>query len=398
MTTATIRRVQGEELLTTYFPLITYAFWESPTAGSSPEDMCKNLPYQVDRHVLVMFEDKTPVATAASIHMTQAVRGKILKLGGIAAVATMPQARRKGYARQLIRALYENMRDENEAVSGLYPFRESFYGRLGYVGFPPMRVLKFSPLDLGSVLSYEVPGEIELINVRDGLDTYLDFLKSIQPDIHGMSMLPESILVGARERGDQWLALARHEGQVVGAMIYRTTGFWKELKAYRFFTKNSTGKYLLLQWLARHADQVREIWLTVRPTDFMEMWLYDQNIEMNSRQVTDKRPTPMGRVTIVSQLAGIKTGPGRFSAHIRDEDCPWNNGIYTFETVDGLLTVKSGGSADCELTIQGLSALVFGGYDPGDFIYRGWGNPSPEIQAVMRSMFPMEYPFSHADY
>jgi hypothetical protein len=50
---------------------------------------------------------------------------------------------------------------------------------------------------------------------------------------------------------------------------------------------------------------------------------------------------------------------------------------------------------DCELTIQGLTALVLGTHDPQDFHLRGWGNPRPEIQAVMRAMFSQRMPFLH---
>jgi hypothetical protein len=50
---------------------------------------------------------------------------------------------------------------------------------------------------------------------------------------------------------------------------------------------------------------------------------------------------------------------------------------------------------DCELSIQGLSALVYGTQDPGDFAVRGWGDPSPEVQAAMRTLFPPATPHLH---
>jgi hypothetical protein len=40
------------------------------------------------------------------------------------------------------------------------------------------------------------------------------------------------------------------------------------------------------------------------------------------------------------------------------------------------------------LSIQGVSALVYGAHDPADFYVRGWGDPSPKVQAAMREMFP----------
>ena len=51
--------------------------------------------------------------------------------------------------------------------------------------------------------------------------------------------------------------------------------------------------------------------------------------------------------------------------------------------------------ADCALSIQGLSALVYGAHDPGDFQVRGWGDPSPDTLATMRVMFPQKLAYLH---
>ncbi len=36
--------------------------------------------------------------------------------------------------------------------------------------------------------------------------------------------------------------------------------------------------------------------------------------------------------------------------------------------------------------------------DKQDFSLRGWGNPTSEIQSIMRGMFPMLYPFLHESF
>ena len=69
--------------------------------------------------------------------------------------------------------------------------------------------------------------------------------------------------------------------------------------------------------------------------------------------------------------------------------------IRQFETVSGRLHVTSTERADCDLSIQALTALIYGAHDPGDFAIRGWGNPSPDLQAVMRTVFPPMLPFMH---
>lgn len=390
----TIRHVQGEELLDTAFLLGGYAFGETPPFDTR-EEREKYLPYQVDKHFLILFEDGVPMASAANIHMTQAVRGKVFKLGGVASVATEPNARRKGYARRLVTQLFENMREHGEAVSGLYPFRESFYGRLGYVNFPKIRMMKFNPLHLGALLKTEMPGHVERHNIKDIWEELDAFVKRLQPTIHGMSLLPDSVSARLPEQGKQWVAVARVEGEIVGAMVYRLEGFHKSMKVRSFLYSSSAGKYLLLQWMARHGDQAAQVEMHAPPTDLLETWFYDLNVEVHSPADTI---TPMGRVSIVADLGGMQTGPGKFTASISDPQCPWNNGTWAFETVDGVLRVERASTTDCELTIQGLSALVFGVVDPADFAFWGWGDPAAETQAAMRTVFPAMKPYAFAGY
>ena len=54
--------------------------------------------------------------------------------------------------------------------------------------------------------------------------------------------------------------------------------------------------------------------------------------------------------------------------------------------------------AECELTIQGLTALIAGTQDPQDIPLRGWGDSDPAIQAIQREMFPRAVPFMHENF
>ena len=63
--------------------------------------------------------------------MTQNVRGEIYPLAAFWGLSTLPEARRKGYARKVFTALMEATREEGHVFSALYPFRESYYEALG---------------------------------------------------------------------------------------------------------------------------------------------------------------------------------------------------------------------------------------------------------------------------
>jgi predicted acetyltransferase len=119
---------------------------------------------------------------------------------------------------------------------------------------------------------------------------------------------------------------------------------------------------------------------------------------MNVKIHTTEWVTPMGRVLDVTQLDGMQIGEGRFTVQINDPFCAWNNGIFAFESFNGRLNVVPAYQADCELNINGLSALIYGTHNPAEFALRGWGRVNPQIQIVMNRMFPMMLPHMHAPY
>jgi len=106
----------------------------------------------------------------------------------------------------------------------------------------------------------------------------------------------------------------------------------------------------------------------------------------------------MGRVINIENLSGLKVGDGGICIQVTDPDCEWNNGVWQLAGENGQLAISKGSTPDCDLTIQGLSALVYGVYDPDEFYLRGWGNPNAGSSSVLRGMFPTAMPFLHAMY
>jgi hypothetical protein len=174
-------------------------------------------------------------------------------------------------------------------------------------------------------------------------------------------------------------------------MTYAISRFGGELRADEFFATGA-GKYLLLQWLGRHAEQVATISVILPPADRLETWLYDLRAAIGFPN-PPVRLTPMARIISLDAMNGIWVGPGRFTARIADRWCPWNEGTYLFASEDGLLRISPAAESDCELSSEAMSALIYGGYDPDDFAVRGWGSPPPLVRAAMRSMFPPALPF-----
>ncbi len=409
MSETTIRRLPREEISDVLFPLTSYAFHDSPPFRERE-------PWETfirERKGLItfaLFEDDTPVATVSGSPMTQHVRGKLYDVGAVWGVATDPAARRRGYCRRLMANLLTAHRDEGWPLSCLYPFRASFYERLGYVKFPLYAKVKFEPSALLPLLKKDMGGEVERMLIGDGYDTYRAYLKRFQRRTHGMGVFVHGEKKRAQKENRSWLALARVDAaslnEVVGLMLYHLKGDRHgdfTLRALRFYYDTSQARYLLLQWIARHVDQASEIELWLPPSERPETWLADIQLSTEAPALA-----PMGRVVDVAGLGGMATGPGCFAARVRDPLCPWNeggpgvtaapDGAWRFETVDGHLQVGPASQANCDLTIQALAALVYGTHDPADFVFRGWGDPPAAVQATMRTMFPPRLPYLHEHF
>jgi predicted acetyltransferase len=388
-----IRRVQGEEMLEKFFPMPGFAFGPSPRAPRDIEALRERLPNFEQNTVLMVFEDDKPQTAIASAPMTQNVRGKIYPMGAVWGVVTYPEGRRKGYVRQTLKKLFVDMREEGNAFTGLYPFRPSFYERMGYVNFPYMKIVSFPPQNLRPIFDWNLEGQVEQMMIADGYDIYRQFTRKHQQSTHGMALAPDPMAEDTLKRPNNlWLAVARHDDQVVGLMMFNITNFRGTMDIPVFLYNNNHGKYLLLEWLARYTDQVYHADLHLAAAEFPETWLADAGVRMQFK-MTPMNWDGMGRVLDIMRIGGMQSGVGRFTAKINDHYCPWNNGTFAFETVNGHLQVSETASADCDLTINGISALIYGTHDPDDFAFRGWGNPSPQLQQTMRTMFPRMMPY-----
>ncbi len=396
MSDVEIRQVHGDEFLDSALHIHGYAFEPSPPLPVR-ETWATYIPILGEATNFVVFEDGQPVAVAASSPLTQNIRGAIYPMGGIWGVSTHPAARRKGYARQVLNRLLCAIRAAGMPVSTLYAFKESFYERLGYTIFPQPRHAKFSPTALLPLLKRDLGGAVRMFPLKDGFERYYAYLCRQQERLHGMALFTYNEMARMSSHQHYWLGAAEVDGETVGVMTYRITGDLEHeegtLEASRFYYASSQGRYLLLEWLARHVDQVKTVEINLPSVENPDTWLADMNVEFSSLE------PPLGRVIDVAGIGGLKTGPGRFTARVHDPQCPWNEGCFTFETVDGLLQVsRADDHVDCDLGINGLAALVYGTHDPEDFALRDWGNPSPTVQVVQRTMFPAMKPHLHSHF
>ena len=391
MSDAVIRQLQTDEMVNVTRKMGSYAFRNTPPLPEATAWQ-KERVHLHEAACFGIFEENKAVAAATVYPMTQNIRGHIYPAGGVASVSTHPEGRRKGYARKMLTHLFAYHNEQGHAVSLLYPFRESFYTRLGYTTFTQPKLISFAPLALQPLLKKDLGGAVEMVEIADGFEAYQSFLQKEQHQMHGFGRFTPTIETSLQNRNASWLAIARVQGEIKGMMLYQIINDANDMKVAHFWYDDIQGRYLLLEWFARHIDQIKHIEIMLPPFEHPETWWPDMKVHVASIG------PPMARIINVTRLSGLHTGSGRFTARIRDEYGPWNEGTYQFESVDGHLQVSESRNADCELSIQALTSLIYGTHEPATFALRDWGNPSAELQTVMQDMFPPMQPYLREEF
>jgi predicted acetyltransferase len=393
-----IRQISAAERPLVSVPIQAYGFQPSPAPEGILQRLRDDQRYYQEHVTLVAEVDGASVADASAIPMRQNVRGVVYQMAGVAGVATLPQARRRGYARALVTEILGLMRDRGHVVSALYPFRPSFYGRLGYVGLPQTRTVAFSPASVAALLAADLPGTVRCGQVADNYPDYRAFTGRLLTERHGFAMLPESRLAQQRAAGDRWLATAWLHEAMTAAVTYRIEGFGRGLIADDLLAASPVGRALLLQFFAAHADQVATITATIPADELPELWATDFAAVTQATTSFPDSPAPMARVLSLERLAGMPTGTGRVTVEIVDDR--FIAGRYTLDGTAGELDVQREATvtAEATLTPAGISGLIYGVLDPDDISIRGFGQVPGDVAARLRTMFPRRMPYLHARF
>jgi predicted N-acetyltransferase YhbS len=389
------RQITAAERTATMFPLTSYAFQPSPTPAGDEERYRERARFNETAVSLIAEEDGQALAGVAAYRLRQNVRGLVHDMAGVAAVASHPSARRRGLVRGLLERLLRQMREEGSAVSVLYPFRPSFYARFGFVGVPRHRTATFAPEGLGHLVRAELPGDVERLAMVDGFDAYTQLTHRLLEARHGFSVFDETRAEMFRD-DEVWLAVARSGGEVAGAVRYRITEYGADLVAEDLLTTGPLGRALLLQFFARHVDQVARVTVTISTDEVPELWGTDLAVTTEGRVNHPRKGGPMVRALDMPALSGTPVGAGDVTIEIPDDELI--GGVWRLSSEDGRLVVAKGGNPTATLTVGGFSALLYGVLDPVEVFTRGLGEVSPEAVAPLASLFPRHMPYIFSDF
>lgn len=171
----------------------------------------------------------------------------------------------------------------------------------------------------------------DLVSFYDGYDNFRVFCLKIQKTTHGMALftIPQK---ESKKTHEAWLVFAKKGSEVIGAMHYtlKYQILNQALHTDNYLFSTVEGKFGLLNWIARHIDQVRKVILILAPDQTSENFYTDIRPEYQGLFVP-----PTGRVINLTAFEGLSCREGKISINLTDPNCDWKNGIWRLSNNNG---------------------------------------------------------------
>lgn len=293
--------------------------------------------------------------------------GKLVRMGGIGGVATLPQYRHMGVIRSCFQKALLDMYENDFVLSALYPFSRTYYRQFGYENGPYMREIT---INLASLKTQFVGGSIQQLlpgdNTQVLLEIYREFYQKYNFAVYRKEYDKELNLDSLLEQ-KRYIYVWRDENGVPrGFCIAKKT-------ENRVF--NCVNSFVLHNaFLALDARAYQALFHFIRTSfasDYSTIQLsVPNNVHLDSLIVASNgleiNLYYNGMIRVINcqkalELSHYK-GNGSIIMEIIDDQIPQNNGIWRIDFADGKsqLVTKTTQCPDISLPVSAFSALICG--------------------------------------
>ncbi|CAN5564531.1 GNAT family N-acetyltransferase [soil metagenome] len=344
--------------------------------------------------VYVVEEDGRVRASATVLPLEMFVDGEPAPMGGIAAVATHPAYRRRGYAGELMRAVLEDMRGRGVHLSLLAPFAHAFYRAYGW---------ELATEGISYTLKpNELPTSKEQRFIRDYLEE----------DLPGIQRLLEA------EASRHPCSVRRSEGRWRQVLTDKE-GRFKDLRAAIYEKEGEIGGYLLYEQSEREGKTPPRrltVYEMVARTPEARAGLLSFAAAYDSLEFGVKYETPRGEplhphlngsyvdarvhTDMMLRLVDVEGALGLLRREaskplvleVFDDVVPDNNGEYTLGVGEVVRSAEAGERV--ALDVRRLAQLYAGYLPARELARRGYIEAGSERALdLLEEMFPADDPW-----
>lgn len=327
--------------------------------------------------VLVAEVDGKIAAALQCFSFQQSIRGCIKPMGGIGGVWTYPEYRNQGCVKALMKSAFLEMRMQGICVSMLTPFKESFYGALGYAIANSTNEVNIPIASLSSYLKLPKQSiwQCDRLSATEVKDILLNFLhenlrsQTLLPHSHGIAITNFTYEQWWHLHRQKLCVLVKRDRQTVAMAIYAIDSSGnlpmidRQIEISSIFWTDIESRDRLLHFFASHRDQIHSLKMPVPMGTNIHAWLTNAG----KLPSTMTEPWMVRVIDVVEALNGLPMDCEPFIFAISDPFCIWNEGVFGVNSDRGRLTVKRYGNGDFQdlaidfrTTIAGISALIYG--------------------------------------
>jgi predicted acetyltransferase len=376
-----------------------------PTTPSEKEEWDKYFKIINLKSSLGYYEDGKLASTYVIVDYNMFVRGTLMKMGGIAAVASRPEQRKKGHVTALLTESLKVMRENKQYISVLYPFKFSFYRRYGYIHCAdyrwvistPQNILlpkNFQPLEVKELTHDESYDIVHPIREKIGQKyNFVVFDDATSWKYHNLGK--KSKIYGIIDNGEY-----------VGYFIFKrekTKGRWDIRLSFRDVIVDSMhARLTVLDFIKKHVDQCKDFRMNFigdeQATDYFDnLWDGDDYHNHESGG-------PMFRIIDIEKaIESLKFDNQlnvSFTINVEDEYAPWNNGVMKIDIDKGKAKVSrvNKQEADLQTEIRAFTQLFVGYRSLDDLIDASRVNIKPESRDKINKTFPKQITRLHTSF
>lgn len=350
----------------------------------------------------IVEEDGKILASSRLIPYEQNIRGVLKPMGGISMVSSRPETRRRGHTRQLMLRMIEEANQAGIEIMTLQPFKDTWYGAIGFVKSQPQLTLEINPIQMKH---WKCPTgyKVERWNFSEGSEKFKAIHDKNAEILHGAVRRSEKHWKERSIGNRNSLAIAIGEdGKPEGALEYRTKGYMNfgvesepgtmHIRSRLWLT--SKARSALFNYIFLHADQIVKLRMRVYPgTDSYFQWLSEHDVITTQGTL----PIMVRCVNIKNGLQGLPiSGEGELIIQVADNHCSWNSKTYELKEEDGLLKVSEVKESvdNPRITIEGISAIVYGTLRASELADYGWIKDISDTDLeLLNQWFPLKYPW-----
>ncbi|MHA1555660.1 MAG: GNAT family N-acetyltransferase [Candidatus Heimdallarchaeota archaeon] len=341
------------------------------------------------------FVDNELASTYVIQHFKMFVRGNLLKMGGIAAVATYPQYRKQKQITALLIESLKVMRKNKEFISVLYPFKYSFYRRYGYENCADFGWTIASPSNILLPKDFK-PLSLKEISHDESFDIVMPFRKKIGKEKYNLVLFdtPEAWKSHNLKKHSK-LFVIQDGDETVGYFITnlkKMPGEWNVRLEFRdALVDTMQARLTVFDYIKKHADQNKDFDFKFmgdeNPLDYFDNLWYDGV----KYQISGG---PMFRLVDIEktfELLGFDEKlTADFSIQVEDEYAPWNSDRMVISISQGKATVirKDAKDIDILTDIKAFTQLFTGYRSIDELIELGKVEITSDKIGLIREILP----------